>query len=102
MSDMNIKSTVQVNLATARQVDARGQEGSEKLQDASSVGSQNDTISLTNTATQLPTLKQTIADSSDVDVERVESLRAAIADGSYSVDAMKLANSMINFEQELG
>ena len=102
MSDMNIKSTVQANLATARQIDARSKQGSEKSQDTQSVDTKNDTVSLTDAAAQLPALKQTVADSSGVDAGRVESLRAAIADGSYSVDAAELANNMINFEQELG
>lgn len=102
MSDMNIKSTVQANLATARQIDVRGKQGSEKSQNTQSVGTQNDKVSLTDVASQLPALKQAVADSSGVDAGRVESLRAAISDGSYTVDAAELANNMINFEQKLG
>jgi len=37
-----------------------------------------------------------------VNSERVSELRAAIADGSYQVDAKELAQNMINFESNLG
>lgn len=101
MSDMNIKSSVQAALTSSRNVDVRDKQTADKSQDIQTVGTRTDTVSLTDTATQLPSLQQTISNTSGVDSERVESLRAAIADGSYSVDVTELAHNIINFEQGL-
>jgi len=60
-----------------------------------------DKVSLTDTATQLQSLQKTLADAPVVNNERVEALRAAVADGSYQVDATELAQNMINFESQL-
>ncbi len=98
---MNIKSLVQAALTSSRNVDVRDKNTTEKSQNVQSIETQSDTISLTDAASQLPSLQQTISDSSGVDSERVESLKSAIADGSYSVDVTELAHNMISFEQGL-
>ncbi len=100
MSDISIKSSVQAALTSSQKVDVRDKNTADKSQ-APQAKAQADTVSLTDAAAQLPTLQQTISNSSGVDSERVESLRAAIADGSYSVDATELAQNMIGFEQGL-
>jgi len=37
-----------------------------------------------------------------IDVARVNALRAAIADGSYQVDAQAVASRMLDLERQLG
>ena len=101
MSDMSIKSSIQAALTSSQKVDVRDKNTADKSQAPQATKAQADTVSLTDAAAQLPTLQQTISNSSGVDSERVESLRAAIADGSYSVDATELAQNMIGFEQGL-
>ncbi|NQY27084.1 MAG: flagellar biosynthesis anti-sigma factor FlgM [Piscirickettsiaceae bacterium] len=102
MSDMNIKSSVQATALTSlRNVDVNDKHAADKSQDVRSTETRTDTISLTDAAVELPSLQQTISDSSGMDNERVGALRTAIAEGSYSVDVTELAHNMINFEQGL-
>ena len=101
MSDIDIKASTQAALNTSRNVDVRDQRASDKSQNVQSTETRSDTVSLTDTAAQLSSLQHTISDSSGVDKERVESIRAAISEGSYNVDATELAHNMINFEQQL-
>jgi len=103
MSEINtIKTTSQLGLNTNRNITAQANSGKEKTQDATVNSSRVDTVSLTDTATALQSLQQTLADAPVVDNDRVSALKAAIAEGSYNVDPAELANNMIKFEQQLG
>jgi len=105
MSDTinNIKTGNQPGLNSNRNVNARDNRDGAKPADVQSNTntSRTDTVSLTDTATQLQSLQQTLSDTPVVNNERVEALRAAIAEGSYQVDATELAQNMINFEAQL-
>ncbi len=95
----NIKSVNQ-NAVTPRGVDtAKG-----RVADGNSAPANTpapaDTVSLTNAATQLQTIQQNLADVSVVNQESVDAIKAAIADGSYKVDSGKLAQNLIDFEQQ--
>jgi len=105
MSDMNnIKLTGQVGLNTPRNVvdsrENREENNASKVSTGTNAA-RTDTVSLTDTATQLQSIQQTLSDAPVVNNERVAELRAAIADGSYQVDAAELAQNMINFETQL-
>jgi len=103
MSEINtIKTTGQLGLNTNRNINTQGNAGSDKTQDISGNSSRVDTVSLTDTATQLQSLQKTLADVPVVDNDRVSAIKAAIAEGSYNVDPAELANNMIKFEQQLG
>jgi negative regulator of flagellin synthesis FlgM len=94
----NIKSVNQ-NVVTPRGVDA----AKGRAADSSSAPAYRpatDTVSLTNAATQLQSIQQNLADVSPVNQERVDAIKAAIADGSYQVDSGKLAQNLIDFEQQ--
>lgn len=60
-----------------------------------------DTVSLTDTATNLQKINQEINALPVVDNQRVESIRQAIANGTYEVDAQRTAEKMIGFETAL-
>lgn len=62
--------------------------------------STGDTVSLTDTAALLRSLENTLAKLPVVDPQRVETFRQAIADGSYKVDADRVAEKMLRFEAE--
>lgn len=103
MSEINtIKTTSQLGLNTNRNTNTPANVASDKTQDVSVKSTRVDTVSLTDTATQLQSLQKTLADAPVVDNDRVSALKAAIAEGSYNVDPAELANNMINFEQQLG
>lgn len=60
-----------------------------------------DTVSLTDTSAQLRSLENTLAELPVVDTQRVESIKQAIADGSYQVNTQNVADKLIDLEQGL-
>lgn len=60
-----------------------------------------DTVSLTDTAARLREMENTLAKLPVVDNQRVEAVRQAIADGTFEVDAERVARKMLAFEQAL-
>lgn len=62
----------------------------------------SDTVSLTDTAALLRNLGNTMAKLPVVDPQRVETFRQAIMDGSYKVDAERVAEKLLHFERGLG
>jgi len=95
----NIKSVNQ-NAVTPRRVDTTVGRGTDANNATSTSAAETDSVSLTNAATQLQSLQRDLAAVPEVDTARVEAIKAAIADGSYSVDSNKLAQNLIDFEQQ--
>lgn len=58
----------------------------------------NKNVHLTDAAAELRTLETAVHEAPDVDIERVNSIRQAIADGSYEIDPQKLADNLLRFE----
>ncbi|MFW5450218.1 MAG: flagellar biosynthesis anti-sigma factor FlgM [Methylophagaceae bacterium] len=100
MSEINnIKSSSQSTVEATRNTNTRDSRDVNQSENVQTNEARTDTVSLTNTATDLQELQQTIADSSGVNQAHVDALRSAIEDGSYQVDATELAQNIINFEQ---
>lgn len=99
MSEINIKTSGSVGLDSTRAVKVQDKGEGAKTQSESTV---SDKVTLTDSATQLQaSVQKVIAEAPEVNSERVDALRAIIADGTYSVDATELAKNLINFEQQL-
>jgi len=62
---------------------------------------QGDSVNITSQAKSLTAMEHDLAQGTPVNESKVESLKKAIADGSYQVDATKLAKNMANFESLL-
>lgn len=97
---MDIK-TINQGVANSRQSDAiKNQERAQSSQ-ASSAGTQStptDKVTLTSVSTQLKDLELK-ANLSNVDNSaRIEELKASIKDGSYQVNAEKVASKLIQTE----
>ncbi|RUO43008.1 flagellar biosynthesis anti-sigma factor FlgM [Aliidiomarina taiwanensis] len=60
-----------------------------------------DAVSLTQQAQQLNKLHRRAEQDSGVDAEKVARIKKAIADGSYSVDAERLAAKIAHFESDM-
>lgn len=60
-----------------------------------------DTVSLTDTATRLRSLENTLANLPVVDTQRVEDIQRALASGTFEVDAERIAGKMLDFERQL-
>ncbi len=61
-----------------------------------------DTLSLTGNALHLQQLEKASGGAPGVDGKRVATVRAAIAEGRYSVDAKSVASKLARFEWDLG
>ena len=101
MSEINnVKTTIQSGLATNRAAKKGGRTDSSS-QSVQPSTTQTDTVKLTNEAIQLQSIQKTLEQTPVVNSEKVEALRVAIADGSYTVDATELAQNIIDFETQL-
>lgn len=80
--------------------DTRVRGGESALPDSGST-KPADSVQLTDTAARLSGLQAEVAAASGVDIERVDAIRQQIADGSYQVDADRIADALITIEQEL-
>jgi negative regulator of flagellin synthesis FlgM len=65
---------------------------------AVTITEKNDTVALTNTTQEI---KKAISatTTSPVDIDKVNSVKKALADGSYSVNAEKVAKKLVEFEK---
>jgi negative regulator of flagellin synthesis FlgM len=61
----------------------------------------SDRVSLTGEARQLHQLESRIAGEPVVDRQRVQAIRSAIEDGSFSVNPHRIADKMLSLEQAL-
>jgi len=57
-----------------------------------------DRVTLTNTASRLKDIEQQLSSTSSVDSERVAQVQSAISNGEYNVDADRIADKMLAFE----
>lgn len=67
--------------------------------DASS--SSADTVNLTDTAQRLRELEKSVAGLPVVDTQRVETVKKALADGTYRVEPGRVADKLVGFEDAL-
>jgi len=89
---------------------ASGTRQSQRVDNAENNGSTNssrvstdtaDKVSLTSTAARLKDIEQRLASQTSVDNNRVNQVKSAINNGEYNVDADRVANKMIDFENSL-
>ena len=64
-------------------------------------GSTADSVSLTGEARQLQALETQIASQPVVDTQRVQAVRTAVEDGTFSINPERIADKMISLEQAL-
>jgi len=70
--------------------------------DNSQQKSSGDTLSLTGTAENLRNLSQSMASGPEINQEKVESIKLALANGDYKLDAERVASKFIEIEKALG
>ncbi len=97
MSEINsIKPPSQAEYSPTRNVGER-KETAETTPSVTTSGpnTESDKVSLSDTLTQV---EKKLADVPTVNQAKVESIKAAIDNGSYQVDSQELARKMIDFE----
>lgn len=60
-----------------------------------------DSVSISAKSSQLQSLESSIKDSPDVDIEKIETIKKAIMDGSFSISSGRVAEKMIASAREL-
>lgn len=81
---------------TQRRTNHSDAEGAvESVQRVSAAGSENSTVSLSSLSALRP------SSDSDIDTAKVESIKAALRDGSYKPDSGKIADGMLSIAREL-
>lgn len=60
-----------------------------------------DKVSITHTAQQLNELHEALAKAPVVDGQRVAQVRAAIEEGRYEIDPVRIAEKLMRFEEQL-
>ncbi len=64
-------------------------------------GARGENVNLSNQAKNLKQLEQKLGDYPEMDDSRIEQIRAALADGSYKIDAEKLAQKMLEMDESI-
>ena len=102
MTEINNRPvTTQPGSSSAQKASESTKRENEQSQIASATEAKTDSVSLTSEATKLQSIQQALAETPIVNSDRVEALRAAIADGTYQVDAVELAQNIIDFETQI-
>lgn len=60
-----------------------------------------DSVKLSKDASNLQQLESRVRDASGIDTQRVEAVKAALANGTYNIDAKATADGLINAERLL-
>ena len=97
-NNVNIRQT----RSDTEQVNRSGAELNGRAATESSPSNSGESVSITSTAADLLSLENQLRELSGVDQARVESIRQAISDGSYEVDAARIVDSLLQSEVELG
>ena len=63
---------------------------------------QGDSISMSDTAATLRNLEQRLADVPEINQEKIDSIKSALASGSYTIDAAQVAKKFVEIEKALG
>ncbi|BAO87718.1 anti-sigma-28 factor, FlgM [Caballeronia cordobensis] len=87
-------ASLQDTLQRASQNDAKGAAGNVQQSDANPA--QNSTVSLSSLSSDLRA-----SNGSDIDTAKVESIKAAIRDGSLKIDTSKIADGILSTARDL-
>lgn len=64
-------------------------------------GARGDSVNLSNQARNLKQLEQKLGDYPEMDDDRIEQIRSALENGTYKIDAEKLAQKMLEMDESI-
>jgi negative regulator of flagellin synthesis FlgM len=99
-SRLNNSPSVAGGARTGGTKESAGSADSAATGQASATGQSGETVSLSHEAQQLQQVSDKLRDQPIVNSARVAELKKAIADGSYQVDANRVASKLLNFEAQ--
>lgn len=99
--DLNSSFSQQAMSAREKVSTQRNNGGAAPATNAPAKPIQKDTVELSDTVKVMQAADAKIANTPDINSERVASLKAAIDSGSYKVDAESIAGKMMDFDAML-
>lgn len=99
MSEINIKTSGQPEIGNRERLKPNGS-ASNAVPASPTAQSTADKVSFTATAEQLQSLQHIVAAAPAENADKVAELRAAIENGSYTVDTLKLAQNLLRSEEQ--
>jgi len=96
-----LPGSIQHSPARQKPADENARPGSAESGEAGRAQTGSDSVHLTDSARRLNSLTEQVAAAEPVDSSRVEAVRQALDDGSYQVDAEKLAGKLMAFDRLL-
>ena len=99
--DLNSSFSQQAMSAREKVSTQRNNGGAAPTTNAPAKTIQKDTVELSDTVKVMQAADAKIANTPDINSERVASLKAAIDSGSYKVDAESIAGKMMDFDAML-
>lgn len=96
-----VNTTTNRNNQTEKTTTAGQQARHNTTDETTKTSATQERVTLTATATRFTQAQMTMNTQPEVNRDRIAELRKAIAEGSYKVDASRLAGRMISFESAL-
>ncbi|MDI9245271.1 flagellar biosynthesis anti-sigma factor FlgM [Marinobacter sp. CHS3-4] len=80
---------------------APNQTGAEQQAKSQATNARGENVNLSSQAKNLKQLEQQLGDYPEMDDDRIEQIRSALENGSYKVDAEKLAQKMLEMDESI-
>ena len=98
MNDITNINSNRASLSSNQSSSVKGRNEAKESNQSEGASSQGDRVTLTNTASRLKDIEQQLSSSSSVDKARIAEVQNAISNGDYNVDADRIADKMLAFE----
>ncbi len=98
MNDITNINSNRANLSSNQSSSVRSRNEAKQDNQNADSSSSADRVTLTDTASRLKNIEQQLNNASAVDNARVAEVQAAITNGEYTVDADRIADKMLAFE----
>lgn len=98
MNDITNINSNRAQLSSNQSSSVKSRNESKQSSQGEDSSSAADRITLTNTASRLKDIEQQLSSSSSIDNARVSEVQSAISNGDYNVDADRIADKMLAFE----
>ena len=98
MNDITNINSNRASLSSNQSSSIKSQNEAKQSNQSSDSTVAGDRVTLTSTASRLKDLEHQLITSSSVDSARVSAMQTAISNGDYNVDADRIADKMLAFE----
>lgn len=98
MNDIKNINSNRAQLNTSQNSSVNNRNEASQNSSGESTAAAGDRVTLTNTASRLKDIEQQLSNTSSIDNARVAQVQSAISNGDYNVDADRIADKMLSFE----